>query len=148
MFTSYAKHNKITDDRKIKHNALIDLTNIYKTHNPLGASVNLSEPSFDLLLKKDFENMDNMAFYAVDKKDKKQCNGKCNGKCDGKCKCNNGDDDKSQDEDSDSDDDQDQQSQINQVQHFLNTHTSAQMYLGAVSVVGLYVLFKLMKLKK
>ena len=67
MFTSYTKNNKITDDRKLKNLSLLDLTKIATPENPLVSYVNMGEPNFEMLIQKDVENMENMAFYAIEK---------------------------------------------------------------------------------
>lgn len=132
MFTSYTKNNKITDDRKLKKKQVIDLTSLTSKENLIGSYINLGEPNFEMLLNRDVENMENMAFYAVEPAKH--------------------DDDKEDNKDKDKDkDDTEELLQTNEeniVKEFLAEHVTGQIYLGALSIVGLYIVFKMMRLNK
>uniref|UniRef100_A0A6C0C310 Uncharacterized protein n=1 Tax=viral metagenome TaxID=1070528 RepID=A0A6C0C310_9ZZZZ len=123
MFTSYTKNNKITDDRKLKNLSLLDLTKIATPENPLGSYVNMGEPNFEMLIQKDIENLENMAFYATEKP-------------------------KNNENEEDAQEVALETKEENVLKQYLADHTSGQIYLGALSVVGLYVVFKMMKLGK
>lgn len=123
MFTSYTKNNKITDDRKLKNLSLLDLTKIATPENPLGSYINMGEPNFEMLIQKDVENMENMAFYATEKP-------------------------KNNENEEDAQEVALETKEENVLKQYLADHTSGQIYLGALSVVGLYVVFKMMKLGK
>ena len=127
MFTSYTKNNKITDDRKLKNLSLLDLTKIATPENPLGSYVNMGEPNFEMLIQKDVENMENMAFYAIEKPK------------------NNENEEDAQEV---ALEDVQETKEENILKQYLTDHTSGQIYLGALSVVGLYIVFKMMKLGK
>jgi len=132
MFTSYTKNNKITDDRKLKKKQVIDLTSLTSKENLIGSYINLGEPNFEMLLNRDVENMENMAFYAVDpaKHDDDK------------------EDNKDKDEDKDDTEELLQTNEENIVKEFLAEHVTGQIYLGALSIVGLYIVFKMMRLNK
>jgi hypothetical protein len=123
MFTSYTKNNKITDDRKLKNLSLLDLTKIATPENPLVSYVNMGEPNFEMLIQKDVENMENMAFYAIEKP-------------------------KNNENEEDAQEVALETKEENILKQYLTDHTSGQIYLGALSVVGLYIVFKMMKLGK
>ncbi len=127
MFTSYTKNNKITDDRKLKNLSLLDLTKIATPENPLGSYVNMGEPNFEMLIQKDVENLENMAFYAIENPKKNE---------------------NEEDAQEVALEDVQETKEANVLKQYLADHTSGQIYLGALSVVGLYIVFKMMKLGK
>lgn len=127
MFTSYTKNNKITDDRKLKNLSLLDLTKIATPENPLGSYVNMGEPNFEMLIQKDVENLENMAFYAIENPKKNE---------------------NEEDAQEVALEDVQETKEENILKQYLTDHTSGQIYLGALSVVGLYIVFKMMKLGK
>jgi hypothetical protein len=134
MFTSYTKNNKITDDRKLKKKQVIDLTKLTSEDNLIGSYNNHGEPNFEMILNRDVENMENMAFYAVDP--------------------TKHDEDTQDDKDKDNEDDKEDTEELlqtngeNIVKEFLAEHVTGQIYLGALSIVGLYIVFKMMRLNK
>lgn len=125
MFTSYTKNNKITDDRTLKNIPILDLTKIKSQENLLGSYVNMGEPNFEMILNKDIENLENMAFYAIDKNEKEE-----------------------EDTSKEEEDTSKETKEENILKQYLTNNTSGQIYLGALSFVGLYIVFKMMKLGK
>lgn len=123
MFTSYTKNNKITDDRTLKNIPILDLTKIKSQENLLGSYVNMGEPNFEMILNKDIENLENMAFYAIDKNEKEETS-------------------------KEEEDTSKETKEENILKQYLTNNTSGQIYLGALSFVGLYIVFKMMKLGK
>lgn len=83
----------------------------------------MGEPNFEMLIQKDVENMENMAFYATEKP-------------------------KNNENEEDAQEVALETKEENVLKQYLADHTSGQIYLGALSVVGLYVVFKMMKLGK